>query len=257
MDMALLVCCIAPALLSAVFVYFAGEAENLVDFWTLGYRLIEGKYKMLVNFIGGFMHFTVYMEFPCFTALSVCILVHHYELILRHFHDDLKTRNSSIKILKCHMFVNNYNNIVEKILILKDTLSTPLLAALLNGFFNLYLVLAFILQQEVSFAMIVELFVFAATGVVLLTSLTLCCSKIPDSMIKIKSTLAALIDRHQVNDLSVGREIRLLERMEKKEIIYLSACDMVYFRKEFLLSAFGTFLTYGLLIINMRKFEKI
>ncbi|GIY87561.1 hypothetical protein CDAR_224531 [Caerostris darwini] len=37
MDMALLVCCIAPALLSAVFVYFAGETEYLVDFWTLGY----------------------------------------------------------------------------------------------------------------------------------------------------------------------------------------------------------------------------
>ncbi|GIZ01586.1 uncharacterized protein CEXT_766871 [Caerostris extrusa] len=104
--------------------------------------------------------------------------------------------------------------------------------------------------------MILELFVFASTGVVFLTSLTLCCSKIPESMIKIKSTLAALIDRHQVNDLSVGREIRLLERMEKKEIIYLSAGDMVYFRKEFLLSAFGTFLTYGLLIVNMRRFEK-
>ncbi|GIY87557.1 uncharacterized protein CDAR_224501 [Caerostris darwini] len=102
-------------------------------------------------------------------------------------------------------------------------------------------------------AMFMELYVFALTGAVLLISLTLCCSRIPESMIKIKSTIAALIDKYQVSDLTSGREIRMLERMEKKEIIYLSACDMVYFRKDFLMSAFGTFLTYGLLIENMKK----
>ncbi|GIY87560.1 uncharacterized protein CDAR_224521 [Caerostris darwini] len=103
------------------------------------------------------------------------------------------------------------------------------------------------------FASILELCVMASTGVVILTSLILFCSIIPESMIKIKNTLAALIDTHQVSDLTLGREIRLLERMEKKEIIYLSACDIVCIRKEFLLSAFGTFLTYGLLIVNLKK----
>ncbi|GIY47192.1 hypothetical protein CEXT_328501 [Caerostris extrusa] len=80
---------------------------------------------------------------------------------------------------------------------------------------------------------ILELCVMASTGVVILNSLTLCCSRIPESMIKIKSTLAALIERHQISDLTLGREIRLLERMEKKEIIYLTAYDMVYFKKNF------------------------
>ncbi|GIY78646.1 hypothetical protein CEXT_720051 [Caerostris extrusa] len=80
---------------------------------------------------------------------------------------------------------------------------------------------------------ILELCVMSSTGVVILNSLTLCCSRIPESMIKIKNTLAALIERHQVSDLTLGREIRLLERMEKKEIIYLTAYDMVYFKKNF------------------------
>ncbi|GIY87563.1 uncharacterized protein CDAR_224551 [Caerostris darwini] len=252
MDMVLITYCTAPAFLAALYTYFAGES-GIVDFWTFEYNIVEGKYKVLVNFIGGLMYYTVYMEFPCFASLSVCVLVYHYELLLRNFHDDLKKRSLSIKILKCNKLLNKYNNIVENLLLLKDTLSKPLLAALLNGFLNLYLVLSYSLQQEVVFIMILELFIFALTGVLLLTSLILCCSGIPEYMIKIKSTLAALIDRHQVSDLTLGREIRLLERMEKKEIIYLSACDMVYFRKEFLLSAFGTFLTYSLLIVNMKK----
>ncbi|GIY78645.1 uncharacterized protein CEXT_720041 [Caerostris extrusa] len=242
MDMIFITYCTTPSFLAALYTYFAGET-GIVVFWTFGYNIIEGKYKVLVNFIGGLMYYTVYMEFPCFASLSVCVLVHHYELLLRDFHDDLKKRSLSLKISKFNKLLNKYNNIVENLLLLRDTLSKPLLAALLNGFLNLYLVLSFSLQEEVVFIMILELFILALTGVLLLTSLILCCSGIPEYMIKIKSTLAAIIDRHQVRDLTLGREIRLLERMEKKEIIYLSACDMVYFRKEFLLSAFGTFLT--------------
>ncbi|GIY87559.1 uncharacterized protein CDAR_224511 [Caerostris darwini] len=252
MDMVLITYCTAPAFLAAVYTYFAGEI-GIVDFWTFGYNIVEGKYKVLVNFIGGLMYYTVYMEFPCFASLSVCVLVHHYELLLRNFHDDLKKTSLSLKMLRCNKLLNSYNSIVEILLLLKDTLSKPLLAALLNGFLNLYLVLSYILQEEVVFIMILELFIFALTGVLLLTSVILCCSGIPEYMMKIKSSLAAIIDRHQVSDATLGREIRLLERMEKKEIIYLSACDMVYFRKEFLLSAFGTVLTYGLLISPTRS----
>ncbi|GFU42631.1 DUF5641 domain-containing protein [Nephila pilipes] len=43
-------------------------------------------------------------------------------------------------------------------------------------------------------------------------------------------------------------EFRLLRRIEKSDVIYLSACGMVNFQKSLLLSAFGAFFTYGLLI---------
>ncbi|GIY71683.1 uncharacterized protein CEXT_247681 [Caerostris extrusa] len=173
MDVFFLAYCTAPAFLAALYAYFAGKTERLVDFWTFGCRLIEGKYKVLVNFIGSFTFFAVYTIFPCFVALSMCILVHRYQLLLHHFHDDLKKRSLSTKLLKCNKLLNKYNNIVETLLLLKETLSIPLLAALLNGFLNLYLVLSFSLQQVMKSAMFLELYVFAFTGAVLLISLTL------------------------------------------------------------------------------------
>ncbi|GIX77751.1 hypothetical protein CEXT_413331 [Caerostris extrusa] len=108
------------------------------------------------------------------------------------------------------------------------------------------------MRKEIPSFMIFELSINTLTGIVILTSLTFCCSKIPELMIKIKIAVAVLIDKHEANDLIGSKEVRLLKRMEKKEIIYMSACDMIYFKKGFLLSACGTLFTYGLLIVNMK-----
>ncbi|GIY47193.1 hypothetical protein CEXT_328511 [Caerostris extrusa] len=164
MDMIFITYCTAPSFLAALYTYFAGET-GIVVFWTFGYNIIEGKYKVLVNFIGGLMYYTVYMEFPCFACLSVCVLVHHYELLLRDFHDDLKKESSRR-------------------------------SGIYHDFGTIHIRINWCSALDIADSLLFR-----------------------DSwyMIKIKSTLAAIIDRHQVRDLTLGREIRLLERMERKK----------------------------------------
>ncbi|GIY16070.1 uncharacterized protein CDAR_126231 [Caerostris darwini] len=100
--------------------------------------------------------------------------------------------------------------------------------------------------------MLVEMGSNAFTGVVLISLPTIYCSKIPECMSKIKITLRKLIDRLRLRHLDRVREICLLERMEKHDIVYLTACKMVDFKTSLLLSSFGSLFTYGLLVLNLQ-----
>ncbi|GFU57846.1 hypothetical protein TNCV_2705851, partial [Trichonephila clavipes] len=72
-------------------------------------------------------------------------------------------------------------------------------------------------------------------------------SRIPEAISKIKTIAGFLIDKYP-HDLKQFEEIKLLKKIKEKEIIYLSAGGIVKLKKSFLLSSFGTLLTYGLLI---------
>ncbi|GBO07305.1 hypothetical protein AVEN_220405-1 [Araneus ventricosus] len=147
--------------------------------------------------------------------------------------------------------LRNYNIVEEKIRLLKRSLSLPLFIVLLNGFFALYTVLSFSLDNDFLPYMMVEMGCNAFSGVFLLSSLTVFASGIPHYISEIKNTSALLIEERQLSEFNRDKEIRILERMEKKDLIYLSACGIVDFKKSFLLTAFGTFLTYGLLIMHL------
>ncbi|GFQ83064.1 hypothetical protein TNCT_193721 [Trichonephila clavata] len=73
-------------------------------------------------------------------------------------------------------------------------------------------------------------------------------SKIPESMSKIKATVEVMLDENKFHDSDEKKAQFLLKRIEKKSIIYLSVCGMVDLKRSFLLSAFGTLFTYGILI---------
>ncbi|GFY70657.1 hypothetical protein TNIN_321071 [Trichonephila inaurata madagascariensis] len=53
--------------------------------------------------------------------------------------------------------------------------------------------------------------------------------------------------------LSQKKKLRtdIFKRMEKKDVIFMSACGMVHFKRSFLLSAFAALFTYGLLLMNL------
>ncbi|GBO45833.1 hypothetical protein AVEN_41516-1 [Araneus ventricosus] len=153
--------------------------------------------------------------------------------------------------VKCTNIQKDYNIIEENVRLLKLILSTPLFVILLGSFFNLYVVLAYSRYEEVPSCMIVELVVNAFTGVGIISFLIICSSKIPENMLKIKETASLLIDKYQLNIMNKGKAICILDRIEKKNVIYLSACGMIDFKKSLLLTAFGSLFTYGLLILNL------
>ncbi|GFT52976.1 uncharacterized protein NPIL_616611 [Nephila pilipes] len=190
------------------------------------------------------------MQYPCVFVLSTCALVHRYGVILLQFNEDL----SEIDVVRIPEMYSEliaaYNNIEDKIELLKDTLSIPMFMLLISGFLNFYASISNYYLPEFLIYFALEAVFNALMGVVIITSLTLCSSKIPENMLKIKKTFGKLIEKYQLKKNS-EKEIYFLERLEKRDVIYLTAWDIIYFKKSFLLSAFGAVFTYGLIIVHL------
>ncbi|GIY69714.1 uncharacterized protein CDAR_219971 [Caerostris darwini] len=89
------------------------------------------------------------------------------------------------------------------------------------------------------------------TGFLMVYPLILYCSRLSENMSRIRETAACLIDQCHVDYFQGKRILFLLERIEKKDIIYLSAYGMINLKRSFLLTAFGALFTYGILIYSL------
>ncbi|GFY70652.1 uncharacterized protein TNIN_321021 [Trichonephila inaurata madagascariensis] len=240
-----------PILASFLSSYLSGE-DDLVTLWALRYQIKNAQYRKAVMCFGEYVYYTVITQYPSLLILSICVLIYHYGLVLLQYNADLKTMVMTVTSTDYSRIINLYNIIEEKIRLLKDTLSIPLFVILMSCFFNLYTSLSLIRLAKNPVSSQIELAITCLTGVVMIFSLTLCSSRIPEYMQEIKWTFGSWIDRHQFDHLKGVKEMYIFHRMEKRDIIYLSAGDAVYLKKSFLLSAFGTVFTYGLIIANFK-----
>ncbi|GIY78316.1 uncharacterized protein CDAR_2361 [Caerostris darwini] len=151
-------------------------------------------------------------------------------------------------------FLKEYFKIVEVIDQLKTVLSFPMLVILTSSFFTSCTGIAFFVSEapDLLATYAVEISSNIITGISTIISLTICSSRISECMSDVKETVECLIERHQFGNLRFEQKvIFLLKRIEKKEVIYMSACDMVYFQRDFLLTVFGTLFSYGVLIYTL------
>ncbi|GFT70360.1 uncharacterized protein NPIL_247081 [Nephila pilipes] len=93
------------------------------------------------------------------------------------------------------------------------------------------------------------------TGIVIIFSLSAYCSKIPEYMLRIKTTAGFVADKYLLYNSNCSKNMRILKGIRKKQVIYLSAGNILHLNKSLLLSAFGTLFTYGLLIVNLKTAE--
>ncbi|GBM92337.1 hypothetical protein AVEN_146881-1 [Araneus ventricosus] len=201
-------------------------------------------------FVGGYVHGTVIVEFPTLIALSICYHVKRWAILL-------STYNIYLKNMDFHANPANFSNIFQEYIIiekhlriLKETLSIPLLLCLSCAFVNSYIMLSETLQLNESFRLL-DICTYSIMDVLFTAGLTIACSMIPENMLKIKTTAGILLDRYQLYDVIEEKEIHILKRIEGKNIIYLTAGDVINIKRSFLLSSSGTLLTYGLLIYNL------
>ncbi|GBN00899.1 hypothetical protein AVEN_274077-1 [Araneus ventricosus] len=240
-----------PICFALVAALIANDLKSQSDFWTFGFKLETQRYNTVVHFIGEYICFATFLEFPCIAILSICNLTHLCNSYILQFNNYLANTDFRELSVKCIGVQNEYNIIEENVRLLKGILSTPLLFISLWSLFNLYVVLTYSLHLEVPPEVIVELVVNAFTGVGVISFLIICSSKIPENMLKIKETASLLIDKYQLNIMNKSKAICVLDRIEKKNVIYLSACGMIDFKKSLLLTDFGSLFTYGLLILKL------
>ncbi|GBN16414.1 hypothetical protein AVEN_256445-1 [Araneus ventricosus] len=91
----------------------------------------------------------------------------------------------------------------------------------------------------------------ATMGIMVIVSLTIYSCKIPEAIQHIKETACTLIEKHQMSIMRRGKDVSFLDRLEKKDAIFLSAGGMVDMKKSLLLSITGVLFSYGLVILNL------
>ncbi|GFT70353.1 uncharacterized protein NPIL_247051 [Nephila pilipes] len=242
-----------PIVLSLFYAYLAYQ-KNIADgFWALGHQLQCTPYGILAIIVGEYMYFTLYLEYPCLFVISICTVVYHYGLLLLRINTALKEKDIfTISEKLAELFIV-YNAIEKKIRFLTQTLSTSLLILVLICSCNLFTLISYCQGRKLTPFVIFDLCSIGLTGLLMLFSLTVSCSRIPEYMMRIKATADILMDNHVLSDLECSKSMNLLKRFAKKDPIYLTAGGILNFKKRFLLSAFGTLFTYGLLILNINR----
>ncbi|KAF8767246.1 hypothetical protein HNY73_020230 [Argiope bruennichi] len=249
--MLLAIILILPVLLAGIQAYISNESES--QFWSFGYKFKEHKYRMAVTFIGDYMHYTVFYEFNLTTALSCCLLIKHCSASLLQFHSRLKRMDFDALIQNGFKILNDYKMLEENVRLLKKALSMPLCFIILSCILNLYSVLSYFLSDRNLVFLTVEYIMHSSMGIVVISSIIICSSDIPESIQNIKETAGTLIEKHQLCTSRRKQDISFLNRLEKKKIIFLSAGGVIDLKKDLLLSIAGNLFTYGLLFINLGK----
>ncbi|GFS82248.1 uncharacterized protein NPIL_576601 [Nephila pilipes] len=165
----------------------------------------------------------------------------------------MQISNHITTIEKYTKILSDYSNIEKKIHLLKGTLSISLLLILSICFCNLYTTLSSSIQGIPSILHTLVLSSNALTGVIIIFSLTIVSDRIPEYMSDIRTLAGFLIDAYPYHNFNDLEEVVILKKIKKKKVIYLSAGGVVYIKRSFLLSAFGTLFTYGLLVVNLKK----
>ncbi|GBM19302.1 hypothetical protein AVEN_200241-1 [Araneus ventricosus] len=226
--------------------------EETSMFWTFGYVFKEREYQIAVSLMGEYIYNTVFFEFPCITTLAYCLLIKQCVFPLCQFKTNLKSLHFDMLLQKGFKILRAYNILEENIRLLKQMLSTPMFAILLSCSMNLYSALDMSLgEEEIPLSLIASQIILAFIPSIVIVSLITCSSKIPEAIQQIKETAGILIEKNHLSTLSKGKDVSFLERLEKKEEIFLSAGGMVDLKKGLMLSIVGAFLTYGFLILNL------
>ncbi|KAF8767243.1 hypothetical protein HNY73_020227 [Argiope bruennichi] len=238
-----------PIFLAALQPHLYDEKET--TFWAFGYKFEERKYDVASWSIGEYIQYAVFLEFFCIVTLSGCLLIRHCGIQLTLFHLSLKSMDYNVLIQNALEVLNDYKKLEENIRLLKQVSSMPLFLILLNCCLNLYGGLAYFLKGGIVDFLAIQYAIFSLMGILAMTTLILYSSIIPEIIQEIKETSGHLIEKHQLNIPRRGKETFFLKRLEKKNVIFLSAGGMVDLKKSLILSIIGALFTYGLLIINL------
>ncbi|GFQ99624.1 uncharacterized protein TNCT_200301 [Trichonephila clavata] len=242
-----------PVLMSTVNTFVENGKNIEITFRALKYYPSNNSCGFTIILIIEYMLFTVYVEYPLLFAISMCAMVQLHGLYLIQLNNDLKEKNAVNLTAKLSKILNDYNSIEEKIRQLSNTLSTSLFVILLICFCNLFIILSYCLTNVIPRFLLYELCANGFTSLIIVFSVTICCSAIPENMLRIKKTAASLWDDCVLSDLEYRKCMSLLERITNKDVIYISAGGVLDFKKSFLLSSLGTLFTYGLLILNQER----
>lgn len=245
-----------PTLIST-FLRTAFEFE-LVDthaYWIFEHEIQNNILREIVNFYGNLLHFTC-CTFTVFLTLSLCMVFYRWGDVLAYYNKLLKAHFQTKTLNQCLPLLKEFFDIINTLRKLNKVLSYHSFLVIVWAVATIFTtVFAVVMLQDMLArpVYLTEIIFNCVCGILMLVSYTLCCSIIPEQLDEIKKTSRDLVRICGCNHF-IFREITFyLSRIEKEDIVNISACGLFELRRGFILTAIGTTLTYDLLIISFNN----
>lgn len=237
---------------SAVICAIKSSEMTYIICWSYSYEVSPqyGRYLVAVLFYSAF--YTYHLFIPALVALLVCTIEFRCAEILK-----ILNKNLGIFITEetdeifAVTLTSKYFKVVDILEDLEDLLSTPLFLFLICNIASIFPAI-YLSMEMLPGNVPIEMFAQLIVGVILITTQTVCASLIPENLKEIRKTATRVITKLSEKRTDYRNVLYHLTRIEKKEIICMTACGMIQFDKYLILGVFGTILTYGLLIINIK-----
>ena len=243
---------VLPILISTIIATF-GKRESHTHY-SYGYKIYDQIIVRVMTFYLNFVYFYSCTTFALITLL-LSILIFQWGKVLREYNALLnifiKKRNINTGV----PFLKEFFNLTKIIQDLEKALQYPSLIIILYSLEMLFLIFWYVLENKKALFQagnIVEVVFDGMYGFFMISVYCLNSSKIPENLIEIRRTAKYIINRYGNSSFLSRNVIFYLKRIEKEDIIYITACGLFEFTRKYLLSAIGAALTYNLLIINLK-----
>lgn len=219
-----------------------------------GYDIEHSKLKYIPVFIYFFIDTILNISYPCYISYDLCSTLSRCGDILMRFKETLDNHERDLSDTNILRTTKEYFVTVNIIRKIRDVFLVPISVLIMCIVMDLFTVLLLwmLLDHEANVYRFLANMLYCVPVSGTLVAVSFIGGRIPETLLKIRWVVGILIDKFDSRNVGNREIMFLLKRIETKDIIIVSAGEMVTIDRKLILSTFGGLFTYGLLLFNMR-----
>lgn len=219
-----------------------------------GYAIEHSKLKYIPVFIYFFIDTILNISYPCYISYDLCSTLSRCGDILIQFKDTLDNHERNLSDSNILRVTKTYFVTVNIIRKIRDIFLVPISVLIMCIIMDLFTVLLLwmLLDYEVNVYRFLANMLYFVPVSGTLVAISFFGGRIPEILLKIRWVVGTLIDKYESENVENREIMFLLKRIETKDIVTVSAGEMVTINRKLILSTFGGLFTYGLLLFNMK-----
>lgn len=246
----LAVYCAIPSIYAIICtVYFRNSPDS--SFWLYSSSGINmDPCRIILLFVNANFYISLQVLFPGLYACAYCFLSYAIYKWLKRCESTMKSAEVS---MSSKTLVQEYFAALETAELLERCFSASAFLIILMHVLHMFSLFATLLTYErhqFTVPAVSEAVVIFLTSVCSTLAIILFASLIPDQGNALKNRWRRYTERQVLED---GRVDAVAKLASDREIVALTACDVIVLKKRFVLSIFGALLTYGILVIQINK----
>lgn len=218
--------------------------------WTYGYALDYGIWGNLARLLSTTLLCLQIAAFPVFVSLMMSAMYLHCTDALQLYKKEMRKYSKGEFFIP---FVKKYSRLLNIVKQFDTILSTPACIAMCLNLLQMFTAISMLLLNEVSSFPPLYLEVMYMLVLSACSTLFMCVSAAEVDIIlrEMRTEFKELYERELHSARLNLKNALLIKAMADKDIQPMSSCNTVFFTRNYIISVFGGFLTYALLIINI------